>query len=125
MKSTVRGAAAAALSVILAACGSASAPDPLPIAGDYKLCELYDDSGASLNEELAELNASGETVTLHLAEDGTGTYTIFGDPEEVTWTESSLTFEGETMDLAWTENSLTVYSGGGTEGRMVFAPAGS
>ena len=125
MKCLLRGIAAAALAVLLTACGSASAsePDPLRIAGDYVLAELYRDDGTSLNTQVAELYAAGETVTLHLAEDGTGTYTIFEEAEAVTWTETTLTFGGETLELSRTKDTLTVYTGGGTEGKMVFVPA--
>ena len=125
MKSVYFSPAVPALSLLLAGCGASSPqpePTPLPAAGSYRLAELYNDSGASLNSELNELQSGGNTVILTLSEDGTGTYIIFEESEPVTWTETTLTFNGETLEMEWTPERLTVYSGGGTEGRMVFVP---
>ena len=107
---------------VLIACGSsaASAPQPQITAGTYRLKELYDDEGTSLNDKLARLEAEGSTVTLILSEDGTGTYQLFDETEAVTWTETSLTLFGETYTMEQTPEALTVHSGSGTEGRMVF-----
>ena len=107
---------------VLIACGSsaASAPQPQITAGTYRLKELYDDEGTSLNDKLARLEAEGSTVTLILSEDGTGTYQLFDETEAVTWNETSLTLFGETYTMEQTPEALTVHSGSGTEGRMVF-----
>ena len=107
---------------VLIACGSsaASAPQPQITAGTYRLKELYDDEGTSLNDKLARLEAEGSTVTLILSEDGTGTYQLFDETEAVTWNEASLTLFGETYTMEQTPEALTVHSGSGTEGRMVF-----
>jgi hypothetical protein len=107
---------------VLIACGSsaASSPQPQITAGTYRLKELYDDEGTSLNDKLARLEAEGSTVTLILSEDGTGTYQLFDETEAVTWNEASLTLFGETYTMEQTPEALTVHSGGGTEGRMVF-----
>ena len=125
MKSVYFCPAVPALFLLLAGCGASSPapePTPLPAVGSYRLAELYNDSGASLNSELNELQSGGNTVILTLSEDGTGTYVIFEESEPVTWTETTLTFNGETLEMEWTPDRLTVYSGGGTEGRMVFVP---
>ena len=114
-----------AAAVILTACGSSAAPEPtpLPLAGTYRLAELTDDDGTSLNDKLSKLAAEGSMVTLVLSEDRTGTYRLFDETESVTWTESSLTLYGETLSMEWSNGTLTVFSGGGTEGKMVFVPA--
>ena len=125
MKSVYLSPAVPALSLLLSGCGASSPkpePTPLPAAGSYRLVELYDDSGTPLNSELSELQSGGNTVTLTLSEDGSGTYIIFDESEPVTWTETTLTFNGEILDMEWTPERLTVYSGGGTDGRMVFVP---
>ena len=125
MKSVYLSPAVTALSLLLSGCGASSPkpePTPLPAAGSYRLTELYNDSGTSLNNELSELQAGGNTVILTLSEDGSGTYIIFDESEPVTWTETTLTFNGEILDMEWTPERLTVYSGGGTDGRMVFVP---
>ena len=108
--------------LVLAACGSsaASAPEPQITAGTYRLKELYDDEGTSLNDQLARLEAEGSVVTLVLSEDGTGTCQLFDETEAVTWNETSLTLFGETYAMEQTPEALTIHSGGGTEGRMVF-----
>ena len=108
--------------LVLTACGSSAASEPEPqiAAGTYRLKELYDDEGTSLNDKLARLEAEGSTVTLVLAEDGTGTYHLFDETEAVTWNETSLTLFGETYTMEQTPEALTVHSGSGTEGRMVF-----
>ena len=125
MKSVYLSPAVTALSLLLSGCGASSPkpePTPLPAAGSYRLVELYDDRGTPLNSELSELQSGGNTVTLTLSEDGSGTYIIFDESEPVTWTETTLTFNGEILDMEWTPERLTVYSGGGTDGRMVFVP---
>lgn len=112
--------------LLVSGCGSAGTPEQtaeetIP-AGNYILAELYDENGASLTDRITELEQLGRTITLQLNEDGTGTYTLFGDAQTVAWTNNDITIEGQTMPLEWNGQTITILSSGESQGRMVFVP---
>ena len=91
-------------------------PEPLPIAGDYRLIEMIDETGKDVTEDLSMLEEHGKTVSLTLNEDGSGLLNMFGEENEVTWTEAFVNLNGQDIPLTFEEGKLTISD---TEGKTV------
>ena len=83
--------------------------------GDWQMVR---GSESGLEESnLTYLRQEGMTIDLTLKEDGTGTYSLFGEKTAVTWDASSasvgtLSFSGAKFDMALKDGELTLSSSG-------------
>ena len=120
-------AATLAFAFLLTACGNSSAPAsssaaddaPATAAGDWVLIHMtYNDIEVDA-ADLAELDTS---VTLALAEDGTGTMDYDGDVFDLTWDAENITMDDVPNSYVLDGDTMTL-SDADTE--MVFARAGS
>lgn len=60
---------------------------------------------------LTYLRQEGMTIDLTLKEDGTGTYSLFGESTPVTWDGSNLKFSGASFNMSLKDGELTLSSG--------------
>ena len=119
------------LSILLLGCSSPSSADtasgnavaPRGTAGTYRMTELYNDKGESMNEKLQELAGQDQYIVLELQEDGTGQYHMFEETTDVTWTDASLTMNGETHTMTLDGDTLVITAGEESSGKMVFVRA--
>lgn len=109
--------AALAMMLMLAACNGGD--DRYALAGTYKLVEIQSTNVDEVvsPDSVELLEALGMGTQLELKADGTGVFTITGDPTDITWEGSSITMGDMVQTFTISGKILTLSSGTAT---MVF-----
>ena len=124
MKAKMRGfalvACAVALCCALIGCsnGEASKEDAkAAFVGSWKLTALTADGEDMSGDDISMLDAFGMSVGLVVADDGTCSFTLFGETMDGTWeaastSEAKFMFEGETLAASLADGKLSMTADG-------------
>ena len=102
----------------LCACSSGKKTD---LTGEWQLLRIDSETDPLSEEDMKQLRDLGLNVVLTLKEDGTGTFDMYSDVNDITYDvkEMKLTLEGSSVDMRY-ENGLLILSEEGIATRLVF-----
>ena len=90
------------------------------LAGKYELVEMSSGSESYGKDELEALKTLGYTIVLELNEDGTGALDMYGEKEDLTYDDSSITVDGVKTPYTRSGNKITFEQ---DDTKMVFEKA--
>lgn len=93
-----------AMLLTFAACGKKTSSP----AGTYVLESMTSEGVTMKMEDLAALGMSEDDFKLILNEDGTGSMEVYGQSQELTWDDKTLTAEGESIAYTLSGDTLTI-----------------
>ncbi len=91
------------------------------LTGEWQLLRIDSETDPLSEEDMKQLRDLGLNVVLTLKEDGTGTFDMYSDVNDITYDveEMKLTLEGSSVDMRY-ENGLLILSEEGIATRLVF-----
>ena len=80
-------------------------------AGTYYLVGMFENDEMMGTDMMRKMAAFGLTSELLLNEDGTGTFTLFGEVTELTWDDKAITVDEEPADYVFEDDFLKIFAG--------------
>ncbi len=80
-------------------------------AGTYYLVGMLENNEMMGTDVLQKMGAFGLSSELTLNEDGTGTFTLFGEVTDLTWDDKTITVDEEPADYVFEDDFLKIFAG--------------